>query len=95
MKLTGSAACNYIDLTSRAPSVLWQVIRPQNIELRDRINTWIGEQGQVGATIHVVGPVNTPIILRRAVPVDREIYLIGSANRVADANKKLIRRQIG
>src|SRR5262249_18038806 len=92
MEGVAASPCDHVDLAGcRAPK-LWAIVAALHLELVDRVNAWIDEQGYVGPVVDVICPVNRPVVLTLPVPIDGKADYIDCALRVGRTNVHLICR---
>src|SRR6185503_3018845 len=90
MKLVATGASYDVDLAAAAVSRFCRIETPQDSEFTDGIDTGIGLDGDVGATVGDIGAIDQKCIRTAARAINRDIDGVRLARRVCGADVDLV-----
>ena len=95
MEGVGAAAGDDADFAGRRASMFGEEIGALHLEFGDRIDTGVGQQQQIRATLHIVGSIDEEAILGRTATIDGKVDLVRKAGRVGSADIELVGGHVG
>lgn len=90
MEFAGPRARDRTDLAARIAAKLRTVAATQNLEFRQRVDTWVSEERPVGSAIQIVHAVQGPVVRSGPIAIHRKHQSLKCAVRTDQANVRLI-----